>query len=165
LILTIQILLNITSVCPGEQFTLECQNSLQDDFILEWGVYVPYHSKTYSKLYSKDGVRDPVEFEIELMVTLSFDRTSESGSLPLVSLLSINNVSMKLNETRINCTESSNDNNIIIQTVIHIINSDFGKLKIMVLLTKMSTILYMQSILVHYKYKEQLKSQTKIMPL
>jgi hypothetical protein len=96
--------------------------------LLEWDVYIPYRNKTYSKLYSKDGIRDPKEFEIESMVTLSFDRTSESGNLPLVSQISINNVSVNLNETRINCIERINDNIIIIiQTVIHIINSDFGK--------------------------------------
>ena len=115
-------------MCPGEQFTLECQSSLQDDFVLEWNVYVPYCNKVYHKLYSKNGIRDPTTDEIEYMVTLSFDRTSESGDLPLVSQLSISNVSLNLNETRINCTERNNDNNnLIIQTVIHIINSDFGK--------------------------------------
>ena len=115
-------------MCPGEQFTLECQSSLQDDFILEWNVYIPYRNKMYPKLYSKNGVRDTATVEIESMVTLNFDRTSESGELPLISQLSINNVSMNLNETRINCTERNYDNNnIIIQTVIHIIDSDFGK--------------------------------------
>jgi hypothetical protein len=95
---------------------------------LDWDVYVPYRNKTYSKLYSKDGVRAPKEVEIESMVTLSFDRISESGNLPLVSQMSINNVSEKLNETRINCTERNNNNhNNIIQTAIHIINGDFGK--------------------------------------
>jgi hypothetical protein len=128
---------NITLVCPGEQLTLECESSrtLQGDVILEWGVYVPYRNMIYSKLFSNDGVRDPKEFEIESMITLSFNRTSDPGSLPLVSQMLINNVSVNLNETRINCTESSNDYDIIIQTVIHIINSDFGKLKIMALLT------------------------------
>ena len=67
-------------------------------------------------------------FEIESMVTLSFHRTSESGSLPLVSQLSINYVSVNLNETMVNCTERNDDNNnISIQIVIHIINTDFGK--------------------------------------
>ena len=120
---------NIPLVCPGKQLTLECKSSLQDNFILEWNVYVPYRNKTYSKPFSKDGVRDPTTVEIESMVTLSFDRISELGDLPLVSQLSINNVSVNLNETRINCTEhdDDNNNNIIILTVIHIINSDFGK--------------------------------------
>ena len=81
------------------------------------------------KLYSINGVRNTKTFEIESMITLSFNRSSESGDLPLVSQLSINNVSVNLNETRINCTEQDEDNNdnIIILTVIHIINSDFGK--------------------------------------
>ena len=122
---------NIPLVCPGEQLTLECQSSLQNDFILGWNVYVPYRNKTYPKFFSKDGVRDntTVTVEIESMVTLSFNRISESGDLPLVSQLSINNVSVNLNETRINCTECDDDNNniIIILTVIHIINNDFGK--------------------------------------
>ena len=95
---------------------------------MEWKVYVPYCNKTYCKLFSKDGVRDPKTVEIESMVVLSLNRTSESGDLPLVSQLSINNVSVNLNGIRINCTERNNDNNnLIIQTVIHIIDSDFGK--------------------------------------
>ena len=120
---------NTPLVCPEEKLTLECQSSLQNDFILGWNVYVPYRNKAYPKLFSKDGVRDNTTVEIESMVTLSFNRISESGDLPLVSQLSINNVSVNLNETRINCTERDDDdnNNNIILIVIHIINSDFGK--------------------------------------
>ena len=115
-------------MCPGEQFILECQSSFQDDFIMEWNVYIPYRNKAYPKLFSKNGVRDPKTVEIESIVTLSFDRTSESGNLPLVSQLAINTVTVNLNGTRINCTErNNNNNNLIIQIVIHIINSDFGK--------------------------------------
>ena len=82
----------------------------------------------YYRLHSKNGCTDNTAEEIESMVILSFNRISESGDLPLVSQLSINNVSLNLNETRINCTERNSDNNNIIrvQTVIHIIDSDFG---------------------------------------
>ena len=82
----------------------------------------------YYRLHSKNGRTDNTAEEIESMVILSFNRISESGDLPLVSQLSINNVSLNLNETRINCTERNSDNNNIIrvQTVIHIIDSDFG---------------------------------------
>ena len=119
---------NIALVCSGKQLTLECQSSLRDEVYLGWDVYVPYHNKQYSKVYSNNGRRDTLSSEIEPMVTLMFDRTSESGSLPLVSQLLINNVSVNLNGTRINCTERAIDNNIIIiQAIIHIINSDFGK--------------------------------------
>ena len=119
---------NTTLVCSGKQLTLECRSSLQDDFFLEWDVYVPYYNKMYPKAYSKNGRRDTVLHEIESMVTLTFDRTSESRSLPLVSQLSINNVSVNLNKTRINCTERNLDNNsIIMQAIIHIISNDFGK--------------------------------------
>ena len=118
---------NITLVCSGKQLTLECQSSLQDEFTLKWAVYVPYHNKTYSKLYSKNGLRDTTSHVIEPMVTLIFDRTSESGSLPLVSQLYINNVPVNLNGTRINCTERNQDINNIVQTIIQIINSEFGK--------------------------------------
>ena len=92
-------------------------------------VYVPYLNKTSPRiLYSTSGVRDTKDILIESMVTLIADRISESGDLPLVSQLSINNVSINLNETRINCTErNENNNNLIIQTVIHIIDSDFGE--------------------------------------
>lgn len=119
---------NVTLVCSGKQLILECRSSLQEDFVLEWDVYIPYHNKSYSKLYSKMGLRDTEQEEIESMVTLVFDRTSESGHLPLVSQLLISNISVNLNRTMVNCTERSQDNNnIIMQTIIHVINSDFGK--------------------------------------
>ena len=95
-----------------------------------WNVHIPHHNKSYSKFYSYTGLRDPISYEIEPMVTLSFDRISESGVLPLISQLSINNVSVNLNRTRINCTERTLDNILLLsnmQTIIHIINSDFGE--------------------------------------
>jgi hypothetical protein len=96
---------------------------------LEWNISVPYVNKTYRKQDSIiDGFGGTKEYQVESMVTLILDRTSEPGNLPIVSQLSINNVSVNLNETMVYCTERDQDNNnIIIQTVIHIINSDFGK--------------------------------------
>ena len=90
-----------------------------------WNVHIPHHNKSYS--YT--GLRDPISYEIEPMVSLSFDRISESEVLPLISQLSINNVSVNLNRTRINCTERTSDNMLLsnMQITIHIINSNFGE--------------------------------------
>ena len=68
---------NIPLVCPEEQLTLECQSSLQDKFVLEWIVYVPYLNETSHKLYSINGVRDTKTVEIESMITLSFGTLSK----------------------------------------------------------------------------------------
>ena len=57
--------------------------------------------------------------QIDPTVTLTFDRTSESNILPLVSHLSINSITSHLNGTTINCTEHSMGN-IILQREIHI---------------------------------------------
>ena len=45
--------------------------------------------------------------QVDPTVTLTFDRTSESNILPLVSQLSINNITRHLNGTTIHCTERS----------------------------------------------------------
>ena len=105
-----------------------CQSTHQQANFLTWNVYIPHYNKTYSKSYSISGVRDPVSYEIEPIITLFLNRISEQEVLPLISQLSINNVSVNLNGTRINCTERS-DNKLlsIMQTIIHIINSNFGK--------------------------------------
>ena len=96
---------------------------------MSWNVYFPHFNKSYSKFYAYTGVRDPVSFEIDSMVNLSFDRISESGVLPLISQLSITNVAAHLNGTMINCTEHSLelDSNIILQTVVSIINTRVRK--------------------------------------
>ena len=108
-------------VCPEEHFTLTCQTNL--DQILTWDVNVPYSSMFYTILTANEGVRDVQTVQIDSTVILTFDCISESLSniLPLVSQLSINNLTGHLNGTTINCTEHS-IGNIILQREIHIID-------------------------------------------
>ena len=110
---------NLTKMCPGEQLTLMCQTNM--DQILTWDVYFPYYPMFYTKLIANEGVRDMQTVRVDPIVTLTFDRTSESNILPLVSQLSINNITGHLNGTTINCTEHSMGN-IILQRKIHIID-------------------------------------------
>ena len=121
----------ITLVCSEEQLTLICMSTHhQGQLFITWNVQIPHYNNSYSKFYSYTGLRDPISYEIEPMVTLSLDRISELGVLPLISQLSINNMSVNLNRTRINCTERTSDNILILsnmQTTIHIINSNFGE--------------------------------------
>ena len=70
---------DMTRVCPGERLTLVCQTDQDLDQILSWNVFIPHYNRSYSKLYAYTGVRDPLSVEIDSMVTLSFDRISESG--------------------------------------------------------------------------------------
>ena len=112
---------NVTKVCPGELITLICQTG--HDQLLRWNVYVSYYNMTYSKLIANEGVNEMVSMQVDSMITLTFERISESGTLPLVSQLTINNAAGRLNGTMINCTEHSLDN-IIQQRVIHTINTE-----------------------------------------
>ena len=121
---------SITEKCPGEQLTLTCQTNM--DQILTWDVYVPYYSVFYTKLIANEGVRDMQTVQVDPPVTLTFDRTSESNILPLVSQLTINNITRHLNGTTINCTEHSLGN-IIIQEEIHTINTDNSKHPIIIM--------------------------------
>ena len=109
-------------MCPAEQHILIC-NTTQDQ-LLEWNVYIPYYNRSYGpKVYAYQGTRDLSSVVVDSMVTLTFDRTSESGVRPFVSQLSINNVATQLNGTMINCTELTLEN-IILQIMLHIIDTN-----------------------------------------
>ena len=99
------------AVCPDEQLILTCHTQ---DQLLAWNVYIPHYNRSYGpKLYAYEGARDTFSVEVEAMVTLTFDRISESGVFPLVSQLSINNVATQLNGTMINYTELTLENIIL----------------------------------------------------
>ena len=108
------------AVCLDEQLMLTCQTTM--DRRLSWDIYIPHHDRSYSKLYAYEGARDTSSVEVDAMVTLTFDRTSESEVFPLISQLSVNNVTIHLNGTMINCTERTL-RNIILQKTIHIIDT------------------------------------------
>ena len=79
---------------------------------------------SYTKLIANEGVRDMQTIKVDPTITLTFDRTSESNILPLVSQLFINNITGRLHGTKINCTEHSLG---ILQKEIYIIDTDNGK--------------------------------------
>ena len=84
-------------MCAGKKSALTCQTTM--DQHLSWDIYIPHHDRSYSKLYAYEGARDTSSVEVDAMVTLTFDRTSESEVFPLISQLSINNVTTHLNGT------------------------------------------------------------------
>ena len=86
-----------------------------------WNINVPYYNKSYNRLHGNEGVREVTHEVVDSLVTLTFERISESGVFPLVSQLTINNAATSLNGTMINCTERTL-RNIILQRVIHIID-------------------------------------------
>ena len=108
-------------MCPDEQLILTCHTQ---DQLLAWNVYISHYNRSYGpKFYAYEGARDTFSVEVDAMVTLTFDRISESGVFPLVSQLSINNVATQLNGTMINCTELTLEN-IILQIMLHIIDTN-----------------------------------------
>ena len=78
----------------------------------------------YTKLIANKGVRDMQTIQVDPTITLTFDRISESNILPLVFQLFINNITGRLNGTKINCTEHSLG---ILQKEIYIIDTDNSK--------------------------------------
>ena len=114
-------------MCPEEQITLTCRTT--QDELVEWHIYVPHYNRSYRRLHANEGLREVTRERVDSMATLSFVRISDSGVLPLVSQLSINNATITLNGTMINCTEISltHQRNITLQRIIHIIDGDNGK--------------------------------------
>ena len=67
--------------------------------------------------------------QVDPTVTPTFDRTSESNILLLVSQLSVKHITGHLNGTKVNCTEHTLGN-IILQKEIHIIDTNNSKLNL-----------------------------------
>ena len=117
----------VAYVCPGGQLTLTCNANAS---FLEWSVTVPHYQITKTRLLSNTGTakrRAPI---IINSTTFNITRNiDESLNLPLISMISTDNVTARLNGTVIGCSEiliGEIDMIITLSTSIHIINDGAG---------------------------------------
>ena len=90
-------------VCIGEQLTLTCRTNRTT---LKWTVSNPHTRVTEvgEELISSTQVVDALPPVVVSNVgVFQFNRTSSS---PLISVLQINNITVQLNETIVNCSDS-----------------------------------------------------------
>ena len=121
----------MTSVCPGEQLTLTCNTST---YTHRWTLVDPNTGMMHSRLVSVP-VHVP-ETIPPLQVQsfyFTFAVTSTPGTLPLISTLTVNNVTDYLNTSRISCLGVGSENSTSEVVNIHVIEPNGileGKLKI-----------------------------------
>ena len=108
----------VTSVCPGEQLEFTCSTTL--DYI-QWNVTVfqPIPNSRESFLVS-DILSTTVPLTVN-MIRFTVAKNSTSGSRPLISTLSVANVTAALNGTMVNCIAESDIEINKLVTIIHVI--------------------------------------------
>ena len=116
------------SVCPGENLHFIC--STNQSFI-EWNITIlqPESGQKQSRTKLVSDI-SPLAMIIINGTTFDTARNSSSGSRPLISTLSVANVTSNLNETTVNCTSIGHTTleaeSLI--TSIHIIRVDTSEL-------------------------------------
>ena len=93
----------VVSVCPGEQLTLTC--IANQSSILRWTIILHGGNVTYSRSIPFMG--NSILLPISDAVMFNFTRTSESGTLPLITELLIGRVNTNIHGTRIHCSPSN----------------------------------------------------------
>ena len=99
----------IRLACPGEQLILICIADKSP--FLNWTITIPEGNITHFRLVPFIGDRVLTQINETLSnnvtVTFSFTRTSENGTLPLVSTLMIESVYTDINRTELHCLPSN----------------------------------------------------------
>ena len=104
---------DVAMSCPGEQLTLRCSTN---ETYLEWSV-----TDTQRRLVSFQGLAQELGPLTVNSIIVPISRISDNGVLPLVSTLSISNVT-KFNRTVVNCSEiMENGQKLTSSTNIHLI--------------------------------------------
>jgi hypothetical protein len=113
------------TICPGEQqTTLMCSTN---HIFLEWNV----------STIGQRGIRSISYFDQSLAIlpimmdstNFTFSRVSSPGALPLVSNMTIMNVTSNLEGTVITCTglNSSSESSVVLMTTIHVYDINVGR--------------------------------------
>ena len=100
--------IRVVSVCPGEQLLLTCISN--QSITLRWAITIQEWNITRSRLVPNTGNRvlTPIRETLthNVTVTFMFTRTSEDGTLPLISQLVIERATNHLHGTEIHCSSS-----------------------------------------------------------
>ena len=113
------------TVCRiGDQLEVMCSTN---DSFLDWEfVFAGTNDRIDSTVTSTQGVQDVHTSHSTVFI---FSRTSEQGTLPLVSTLEISSVGQNLNGSTITCMEStSNVMAPMATTTVHIVGKNDGRL-------------------------------------
>jgi hypothetical protein len=114
----------VVSICPGDLLLLTC--IANQSITLGWAITLPERNLTRSRLVPNTGNRVLTSIRETLShnatVTFRFTRTSEDGTLPLVSELAVESATNNLHGTEINCSSSDSHVNFLV----HVQGSKYG---------------------------------------
>ena len=110
-----------TSICPGDQLTLTCNTSTD---VQQWTIVDPNTGMSYTRIIAVPTTSNPqaiTPFEIQPFI-FSFAIISTPNTSPLISSLTVNDVTNYLNTSRISCLERDTGNSEAVS--IHILGSN-----------------------------------------
>ena len=111
----------VVTVCHGDQLTLTCHTT-PNVTLLEWTLTIPDCPGPDNRFISSSGSTVSVTPLIVGQTVFQFLRTSV---LPLTSTLVINNVSMNVNGTRVECSYGGE---VVETTIINVIGNGTSKI-------------------------------------
>ena len=99
----------VAPVCRvGDPLQLTCTVSVE---FLEWSLILINENGMDEEIIAFSNSRDVTQQRTQRIInstTFTFTRTSAQGSLPLISTLSIDSVSIGLNRTVVRCSDAAN---------------------------------------------------------
>ena len=110
-----------TSVCPGDQLVLTCNTSTE---VHQWTIVDPSTGRTSSRTIAVPATSRAqaiTPLEVQAFV-FSFAIISAPNTVPLISTLTVNDMTDYLNRSRISCLESDTGNSEMVS--IHILGSN-----------------------------------------
>ena len=123
----------INIICPGEQqTTLMCSTN---HIFLEWNVSSLGQTETRS-ISSLDHQNPTIAPITMNSADFTFSRVSSPMALPLVTTMTIMNITSILEGTLISCSglNRSSDSTIVLMTTVHVYNMDIGRSQIQIVL-------------------------------
>ena len=108
----------VQSVCPGEQLTLTC--TANHSTILTWTVVVLLTRGNITETRSVPFMGISLSPFVNNGVRFNFIRTSNAGTLPLISELLIDRVNININGTEIQCSPVNDELDHQMTFIIHV---------------------------------------------
>ena len=116
--------LQTVAVCPGEQrTTLTCSTN---HIFLDWNVSFMQPEIRSISITDQNVVVSPIIVD---SANFTFSRVSSPGALPLVSTMTVMNITSNLEGTIITCTglNSSSVSSVVLMTIIHFYDMAVGR--------------------------------------
>ena len=116
----------LQTVCPGEQPTTLTMSCSTNHTFLEWSISTLKHETRSISYLDQNVFVQPIMVD---SANFTFSRISSPGTLPLVSTMTIMNITSNLEGVTISCIglNSSSLSSVVLMTTIHVYDRDVGR--------------------------------------